>query len=1271
MKSGPHLSLLLCAALVFPGACGGGSAPPSSPGGADVGPDVARGVPGWLDVGPGAQPDVAPDAAPEVAAPEDVSELVDAAAEVATEADTGADAGPSPPSHGKLCYPCVEDEDCQVGEPTAEVACVSFGLEGSFCWGVCGEASGGCPAGFECDGGQCVPEGGGLCPCSAEAIADQAVTPCGVENAFGTCWGERACGEGGLGACSAPEAVAEVCFDGVDDDCDGETDEAGAEGCLTWHADADGDGIGSDTDTVCTCALAAPPYVHNRGGDCDDGDAAVRPGALEECDGVDDDCDGETDEDFPDLNGNGQPDCLEPDEDGDGVPDADDNCGAAPNFGQEDLDGDGEGDVCDDDIDGDGTPNDADCEPMDAAYHLDAEDPCDGFDQDCDGAPDDGHPDLDGDGQADCVDPDDDGDAWPDAEDNCPVVANVGQKDLDADGAGDVCDEDADGDGADDGADCAPLDAAIHPAAEESCNGGVDDDCDGLTDEEDAAGCSKWHLDADGDQWGDQDTAPRCLCASDPAGGWDVKGGFDCDDEDVDVFPGAGEACNGADDDCDGVTDEAYPMLGAACDGADPDLCADGAWACEASGIGVVCAGEDPAGVAEVCNAVDDDCDGATDEDFVDLGAACDGADDDACAHGVFVCAAGGAGVVCGAESPAGLTESCNGADDDCDGLTDEDFAPLPGAPCDGPDDDTCETGVWTCDASGEGVLCVEEAGGGGGLEICNGFDDDCDGATDEGFLQLGQPCDGPDADLCVHGVWTCSPGGAGVICKEQGALADLLELCNGADDDCDGVTDEGFGDLGQPCDGLDGDLCANGVRECSADGAETVCGDEAPAELFELCNGVDDDCDGETDEDFPELGGACDGPDEDACALGQWVCTADGDAVSCEEAAAVVVELCNGADDDCDGETDEDFAALLGGACDGPDADECALGVTICAADGAGTICSSEAVSGIPELCNDTDDDCDGETDEDFDLGGVCDGQDEDLCANGVVVCAEGGQPGCFELVHVEESCNGGDDDCDGVTDEGCEVATHTIPPESVAGPPVSAPEVTGLCGRFGTFLGGPNIHDHSNLPAWMEILDSGAGATAQADVLAAQLDYGHFPASGCTSPGVFPGAASVPVDGAGDLAARFRGFLNLPAAGVWTLAVVGNDAVRVRVGGVEVALLSWAALGWKYTVSIGFLTPGLYPLEVEWTSNQNCNIDPLELAIAEGALEGYEGGVMHCGPSTGNCAFVPPQPPFGLLEGASLVPSTDGLSVSCEQCAADSDCPEGAGCNPAGVCE
>lgn len=116
------------------------------------------------------------------------------------------------------------------------------------------------------------------------------------------------------------------------------------------------------------------------------------------------------------------------DTDGDGIPNAEDNCPYAANADQEDLDGDGKGDACDEDIDGDGIPNITDnCKYMSNPDQADA----------------------DTNNIGDVCEPiaDGDGDGIINAEDNCPFVANPGQEDMDNDGIGDACDDDMDGDG--------------------------------------------------------------------------------------------------------------------------------------------------------------------------------------------------------------------------------------------------------------------------------------------------------------------------------------------------------------------------------------------------------------------------------------------------------------------------------------------------------------------------------------------------------------------------------------------------------------------------------------------------------------------------------------------------------------------------------------------------------------------------------------------------------------------------------------------------------
>ncbi len=436
-----------------------------------------------------------------------------------------------------LCMPCLSSDECipevEPFYPPGDYAfCMSYGVEGTFCATPC-ESDSDCAPKFTCDEWFDVdgnPVKGcrrstGVCDCSGLAIALGASTTCKLGNEFGSCPGERTCDEQGLESCSGTYAEAESC-NGIDDDCDGKIDEGLDLGECEVENEAG----------LCTGAVL-----------CIDGEEVCQASIPTEeiCDGKDNDCDGEADEEFDDANGNGIVDCLESDLDEDGLFDYEDNCPEVANLEQEDFDGDGAGDACDDDDDNDGLTDEEDCDPFNAKVNPATKEKCNGIDDDCDDEVDEGYPDSNEDGTADCMETDSDGDAIFDYEDNCPDVPNPAQADFDGDELGDKCDDDDDGDGWQDALDCKPLNPAVYPDADELCNG-QDDDCNGKVDDgfpdlndNGIADCAEPD-DTDKDGWyDDEDCAPL-----DPA-----------------IHPGADELCDGIDNDCDGTTDEGFPDL--------------------------------------------------------------------------------------------------------------------------------------------------------------------------------------------------------------------------------------------------------------------------------------------------------------------------------------------------------------------------------------------------------------------------------------------------------------------------------------------------------------------------------------------------------------------------------------------------------------------------------------------------------------------------------------------------------------------------------------
>ncbi|MBR9704322.1 hypothetical protein GOV12_02840 [Candidatus Pacearchaeota archaeon] len=891
-----------------------------------------------------------------------------------------------------------EDNDCD-GVVDEGCACIDEDLDGY------DSIIPMCPTGNDCDDN---PITGFLINPGATEICDGIDNDCdfNIDNnlalelcdlTLGVCEGSQKTCEGFLGwkDCEVfveygPEyEFIETSCDNLDNDCDGETDE----GCCE---DLDGDGYD-----------ALSPVCFS-GNDCNDNPITgplINPGATEICDGIDNNCDFETDNNLtPELCALTQGVCANSQK----------TCGGFLGW--------------------------FDCQtfqygPM---YEV-VETTCDTFDNDCDGVVDNLNRNTAcgvgacfmNTGIETCI-----AGSW--GSDTCDPFAGA-TSDANCNGADDDCDGEIDDDysitvttcgvgecfgnigtlsclGGFEFDSCNNLSGAVPELCEDgTAFDGLDNDCDGEIDELD---CDNF-CDIDGDGH-----SSNILCLL-----WGPID--DCDDFDEDRFPGNPEICDNKDNDCnfltnDGINEVWYNQETNCGSG----VCANtGNLLCIGGISNNNCVNNTPTGIDNDCNSLDDNCNGLVDENYLETTSFCGLGE--CLRNGTQRCINGVEDDDCTSGNPG--IETCNSLDDDCDGIPDNNLAPelcdLTQGVCSGTEKICGGFGWFDCNSGTYGPLYeVSET-------LCDGEDNDCDGATDEGCPCIqGQTRDcGNDVGLCVFGTQTCSIQGEWGACI--GGQDPVNEVCDLQDNDCDGVNDNGV--LNTYYRDVDTDGFGNlldSIQSCTPSigyvSNSNDCNDGNisihPNALDDDCNGVDNDCDSSIDEDYVSVPTTC-GVGECFGNTGEQICVGGVLDDTCDETENSVPEICGN-------ETGYD---LLDNNCDGTIDLNCN---SFCDVDGDGYssnfLCifhnfgdcddtNGNINSGMEDLCNNIDDDCNLLTldgfdeiwyDEETNCGtGVCANTGNRICVDGLMgdSCTVGSQTG------DDSDCDSLDDNCNGEVDE------------------------------------------------------------------------------------------------------------------------------------------------------------------------------------------------------------------------------------------------------------
>ena len=481
------------------------------------------------------------------------------------------------------------------------------------------------------------------------------------------------------------------------------------------------------------------------------------------------------------------------------------------------------------------------------------------------------------------------------------------------------------------------------------------------------------------------------------------------------------------------------------------EKCLDGVQICQPEGLAGLLWGDcqpkakfEKEDNPEVCfDKIDNDCNGKLDEKEPACAKFCRPGSSRSCFSGtdktreIGVCRAGTQACgkdgkwakACTGEKLPAPNELCNGKDDDCNGHIDDNVKAPPCPKTTGP----CSKAVKECRGGSGWAPCqtstyqdhfpsyeVKET-------QCDGLDNDCDGKVDNNLPSV--PCERTSGQ-CRGAKRRCGGKSGWLHCttadyqKTYKGFESTETKCDGLDNDCNGKIDDILNP--PPCDRQKG-ICIGKKKTCGGQKGWKICNNVDFGVNFQQkedkCDGIDNDCDGVTDENCkckPSAQQKC-GP----CNKGLQICKPNGNWGDCVgSGGSAGTEICDNKDNDCDGIVDEDlhktcYSGASGTAGKGP----CKSGLSTCKAGKWGS-CLGEILPGR-ETCNGKDDDCDGRVDDGvrrYCYTGPAGTEKRSPCKRGYHSCSNGKWPTTCpnQVTPKRETCNGKDDDCDGKVDDG-----------------------------------------------------------------------------------------------------------------------------------------------------------------------------------------------------------------------------------------------------------